>query len=98
MNKLQRFLARRLIPKGLYCDNCPFRFIDKTRPEQENGYCSYLQKGDWDLNAEIAEDDVEVTIRQPVMSFKTTTMKYKDLPPTSLLWDGCKMCDIKYGR
>lgn len=39
------------IPKGLYCyDNngiCPYwsRRIDK--PEQENGYCSFLKHGDW---------------------------------------------------
>ncbi len=46
----------RYIPKGMYCyirnDNekiiCPFWDIDKTKPEQENGYCYYLKKGDWE--------------------------------------------------
>jgi hypothetical protein len=90
MNRFQRFLARRLIPKGLYCDGCPFWFVDKTHPEQENGYCSYLGKGDWDLNAEIAEKDVEVRYGD-----KVEIMKYKDLPPSSLLWDGCKECGVK---
>lgn len=44
-----------LIPRGIYCYNytpefeiCPYWSLDKTRPEQENGFCSYLNKGDWE--------------------------------------------------
>lgn len=45
--------ANRLIPKGHYCYDehgvCPFWSIDKNHKHQDNGYCSYLKKGDWDF-------------------------------------------------
>lgn len=52
------------IPKGMYCytvdsidketgrmnvDPCPYWSVDDSRPEQENGYCSYLGRGDWEV-------------------------------------------------
>lgn len=41
------------IPKGDYCydknGTCRFWSLDKNRFTQENGYCSYLSKGDWDF-------------------------------------------------
>lgn len=56
--------SRSEIPRGEYCyellsgpdrngrmkvRNCPYWSIDKTRsPDEDNGYCSYLKKGDWD--------------------------------------------------
>ena len=54
---------RRLIPYGDYCydivridaetgritvRNCPFWSLRDDKPSQENGYCSYLQEGDWE--------------------------------------------------
>lgn len=27
---------------------CPFWSKDENKPEQENGYCSYLDQGDWE--------------------------------------------------
>lgn len=40
------------IPKGCYCydenGTCPFWSLDIDRPYQRNGYCSFLQVGDWD--------------------------------------------------
>jgi len=40
------------IPKGIYCYNengvCPYWSIDSTKPEQENGYCAFLEVGDWE--------------------------------------------------
>lgn len=27
---------------------CPYWSIDKTRPSQNNGYCSFLEEGDWE--------------------------------------------------
>lgn len=29
---------------------CPFWRIDKNQPEQMNGYCDFLKKGDWEEN------------------------------------------------
>lgn len=41
------------IPKGCYCYDenglCPHWEKRHDKPEQENGYCHYLQKGDWDF-------------------------------------------------
>ena len=55
MNRIQKIIAHFLIPRGLYCEGCPFWFIDKTQPKQMNGYCSYLNKGDWDFDGEMPE-------------------------------------------
>lgn len=42
------------IPEGAYCYNgnetCPFWEINESKPNQENGYCHFLKKGDWNLN------------------------------------------------
>jgi hypothetical protein len=92
MNKLQKFIARLLIPKGYYCEGCPFHFIDSGRLYQENGYCSYLKKGDWDINAEYP-DQLEVTQRKDGKTEKIMIDK-EEVMPLSLLWDGCKECDI----
>lgn len=44
---------KNLIPYGYYCydenGRCPYWCIDDNRPEQENGYCSYLDIGDWEM-------------------------------------------------
>lgn len=29
---------------------CPYWSRDRNRPEQENGYCSFLEVGDWEDN------------------------------------------------
>ena len=40
------------IPNGIYCYDengvCPFWGIDKTKPEQENGYCVFIPLNDWE--------------------------------------------------
>ena len=92
MNKLQRMLAWFLIPRGFYCKGCPFWFKDGSRREQENGYCSYLGKGDWDINDEYPQL-VEVKKRKADGSYKTEFVNKSELLPMSLLWDGCKECE-----
>jgi hypothetical protein len=46
-----------IIPEGGYCYSydlngnkviCPFWFIFIDKPKQDNGYCSYLNRGDWE--------------------------------------------------
>ncbi len=95
MRGIKKLIAWLLIPRGLFCEDCPFLSKDHRKQEQGNGYCSYLGKGDWDLNTECAEEDVEVTTRQPDGTYSMKVMKYKDLPPNSLLWDGCKECQVR---
>ena len=49
-----------LIPYGDYCYSgetrgerkCPYWSIRKGKPKMRNGYCAFLEKGDWDINAE----------------------------------------------
>lgn len=33
---------------------CPYWSIDPDKPKQMNGYCSYIELGDWDLPAGFA--------------------------------------------
>lgn len=41
------------IPKGSHCFDgygyCQYWAIDFTRPKKKNGYCAFLDKGDWNL-------------------------------------------------
>ena len=42
------------IPQGLYCYDsegvCPYWTKRKNKPKQQNGYCKFLKKGDWDFD------------------------------------------------
>lgn len=50
---------KKYIPYGMYCYQdellkaCPFWQFDKTKPEQQSGYCAYLGLGDWMENGTI---------------------------------------------
>lgn len=67
-------MPERKIPHGMYCYEikyyddknhilrtkvCPYWSIDTTKPEQDNGYCSYLQMGDWDMSLGMLWDQVK---------------------------------------
>lgn len=83
-----------VIPKGRYCytydENgeyklCPYYETREDLPEQYNGYCAYLEKGDVELGSKM------------ILTDEKTGEKFTgdDLPfPVSLLWDQCKECDI----
>ena len=85
-----------VIPHGLYCysgsrgwGRCPFWSMDRNRPNQYNGYCSFLGKGDWNLGM----DDV-IEHFQPSTGERWKLLK-RDVPiPINLLWDSCKECGI----
>lgn len=89
---------KRRIPKGYYCYSgygttkriCPYWSIRRGKPRQANGYCAYLEKGDWDLNKEYHK-------RGRWKDGKTGKFieSPKRLLPLSLLWDQVKACDIK---
>ena len=91
---------KRLIPKGLYCYSdtrnrkCPYWSIKKGKPYQENGYCAYLKKGDWDLNKETEWIQIHTDKKGRQREGKTKTA-YEIGLPMSLLWDQCKECGIK---
>jgi len=89
------------IPKGLYCYiivknkevKCPYWSRDDSpyREPQENGFCSYLEKGDWTLNEE--KRTIEITINGVTKKYKNTSpheLGFND----SLLWDQVKECNV----
>lgn len=39
--------SRARIPAGGYCGHCPYREHRGDMPEQQSGYCGYLEWGDW---------------------------------------------------
>jgi len=105
MNKIQKFLGRFLIPRGFYCysiqkgarEYCPFYFVDGTKRSQENGYCSYIGKGDWDINEEHPKI-VEINRRQPDGTYKKEMIeRIRDsiFWEVGLLFDACKECGTK---
>lgn len=66
-------------------ERCPFHRIIKDAPEQENGYCILLRKGDKELNEEITWTDAKTGEK----------INKEDVPfGGSLLWDSCKECMI----
>ena len=86
------------IPEGLYCydknGRCPFWRTIEGREEQENGWCDFLGKGDYEINRE--EKEYEVT---QYIDGEPHTYIEKCGPENpsyfSLLWDECKECGIK---
>mgnify|MGYP001183544399 CR=1 FL=1 len=94
---------KRLIPFGDYCytrrtrreKKCPYWSIRKGKPKMRNGYCAFLEKGDWNINDE----------KVWTMRMKDKNGKYKQVAKGtatelgiegSWLWDQVKACGIKY--
>ena len=78
-----------VIPKGIYCYGknglCPYWSCRKDKLEQENGYCSYIEKGDWEINDEAVMEDMKTG----------ETARARDIGlNVGLLWDQCKECDV----
>ena len=97
------------IPYGMYCydnDTCPFwASKDGEFPKQEDGFCHYLQKSDWEINEESSKTAKIVYSRDGSMDGMTVAdlEDPNDIDPVSgkrchfpmsLLWDQCKECDI----
>jgi len=87
------------IPTGSYCYTrlkdgtikaCPYWSLRMDKLKQENGYCAYLEKGDWDINLDAELTDVKTGKRIKKQGENA-------LFPISLLWDMCKECGIKEG-
>jgi len=89
-----------VIPKGLYCytridgkhTRCPYWARLKDAKHQENGYCAFLEKSDWELNEEkyikeywLGDEHIQLD-----RAYSSHEMGFCD----SLLWDECKECGI----
>ena len=114
-SSLKKYLEEpeKYIPYGFYCYNdngvCPFWESKKGEyPDQEDGYCHYLNKSDWDLN-EIKQYDYILTKSQnkdlvgktvaEVFGFSSdenidSVSGKKVHFGLSLIWDQCKECNI----
>ena len=90
-----------LIPKGYYCYThlkfnkngswkiiglCPYWSKRENKHEQENGYCAYLEKGDWEFNEKYKKQG----------GWKNTKGEPVETPdiPLSFIWDMVKECNI----
>ena len=99
---------KRRIPKGYYCYSCQnykeFKFKDikvcpywslrRGKPKQNNGYCAYLEKGDWDINNEQRwrREYTRGKNKGKKDSWKTANEIGLYM---SLLWDQVKECGVK---
>jgi len=49
-----------VIPRGYYCydskGKCPYWQLREDKPNQENGYCKFMEKGDWEMDIELLWD------------------------------------------
>jgi len=87
-----------LIPRGLYCYNknktCPYWKKIKDRDKQENGWCDYLGRGDYELNREVHE--YKVTSYKDGKPSKVSEFQTGPNNPGffSLIWDMVKECGI----
>lgn len=85
-----------VIPKGLYCydknGDCPYWSLNVYHEPQYNGYCAFMEKGDWDLNKEkswrVMYKDGKIIPDAELQSGEELGI------PLSLLWDQCKECGI----
>ena len=84
-----------IIPRGYYCHFkdmdkvCRFWSMNSDLPYQENGYCSFLGKSDWDINEKCGT--VEVT-HFATDRAESKTMESAHEYTISMLWDKCKEC------
>ena len=85
-----------VIPKGYYCYRtingkqilCPYWARLAKEPSQENGYCFFLEKSDWDINEEEGMIPGWYGDGTPLPLISAHEINW------SLLWDKCKMCDV----
>jgi len=101
------------IPNGYYCYNengvCPFWESKKGEyPEQEDGYCHFLGKSDWELNEVKQHTYILTKANDETLVGKTVAEVYgSTIPPEidlisgkvihfalSLIWDQCKECNV----
>jgi hypothetical protein len=95
--KIPKWIAWFFIPKGTYCDKCPFwrpRIAPIEIGDREIAYCIYLDQTDLDI---CKEREDEIWESENISEGTKTKSKGSELPMSfsSLLWDGCKECGIK---
>ena len=98
----------KFIPFGQYCYDktvCPFWTMKVGEyPKQEDGFCYFLQKSDWELNEEYNKSAKIVYSNDGSMDgMIIADLEDNDIDPISgkkchfpmsLIWDQCKECNI----
>jgi hypothetical protein len=97
------------IPFGQYCYDksvCPFWAMKvEEYPKQEDGFCYFLQKSDWDINEEHNKTAKIIYSNNGTLDgmFVTDLEDDNDIDPISgkkchfpmsSIWDQCKECNI----
>lgn len=80
-------------PHGEY-DMCPFWAKINFLPEQQNGYCHYLNKADIALNSKYNKESIIEYDKTGKNTGKSVAEIFGEYFPSSLLWDQCKECGI----
>lgn len=86
-----------IIPRGYYCHFsnmskvCRYWSLRNDLPTQENGYCSFLGKSDWDINEECGTVEVTHYAQNPHREINKTIESAHEFT-VSLLFDQCKEC------
>jgi len=89
------------IPQGIYCYNsedgglCPYWAIQEDKPHQENGFCHFLNKGDWEFahNSLIWDGCKECNIFTEINEYNlsifypTHKPHYKVINTIRMFWD-----------
>jgi len=98
MIRLLKYIVAWLqIPKGPYCDKCPYWRPDIAPiliGDRTIAYCVYLNKTDLDICKE-RESKIMVEVKTGREKTVKEMCEEVDLSFGSLLWDGCKECGIK---
>ena len=90
-------LKKELIPKGMYCDGCPyFSYVSlyDDLGEIRFPYCIYLKvgsmpNGTWKLNEYERIQKLLNQTADELLDYESDGLLHLDL-----LWDGCKECGI----
>ena len=88
------------IPKGYYCYKikndkqitCSYWSLNAQKPENLNGYCAFLSKGDWELSPEYNKELKIIDSKKKTDVGKTVKEVLGEDWPTSLLFDQVKEC------
>ena len=86
-----------IIPRGYYCHdtkhnkNCRYWSLADGLPYQENGYCGFLSKSDWDINEECGTIEVTHFLQNPHRESHKSIESAHEYT-VSMLFDKCKEC------
>jgi len=90
-----------VVPKGDYCYdfdgerqvNCPYWSIRSDMPKQMNGYCSLLERGDWEFDRKNHKVTAIENGKERVLS-EEEKEELDDHFFAGILWDQVKECEI----